>query len=428
MEKPPKITKEIESKALDLLNSNAQFAILADKANEDYGYWSDLKYKVKAPIQPEVFWAAVKIKRSACRIIHTPVADFRFLLTATMEKLCFDICEAIGDKSHGGSLISFAKDFEFLMKNEISYEAISSSVMEGAATTRKVALEMIGKRKPPKNVSEQMIWNNYLAMQYIIDNCGKDIDANMLLEIHRIVTERTLDNPEDELCFRYNNNIDVVDTENSESVHTPPSYEKIAETVDWLCRFVNNETGPFVNPVIKAIIAHFSLSYLHPFVDGNGRTARALFYFCMAKAGYPFVKYISISTAISFKRKQYDKAFLECENDNLDIGYFILYHLKMVYNAIEWTRGKISKSKDEAKREIDKYRKGLSPMQSEIIGKMVNGDWLYADAASVSLLLNVSHPTAMKLLKELEKLGLVERTQHGKRKQTFVLSNVEIKL
>lgn len=428
MEKPPRITKELEAKALDLLRVDSDFSKLVDDVNESYLYWSKAKYKAQRGIPPELLWAAAKIRRSAGRVIHTPIANFKFLFTTRMEKLCFDACEAIGDQSRKGSLISSAKDFEFLMQSELSDEAISSSIMEGAVTTRKAALDIIKKREPPKGVSERMVWNNFRAMQFILDNCEKEMDEALLLEIHRIVTECTLESPDYEIRFRRDEDILVVDTSKSEVVHTPPPSDKIACGVDWLCRFVNGRDENFVNPVIRGIVAHYALSYLHPFVDGNGRTARALFYFCMAKAGYTFIKYISISSKISVSKSRYEASFRESESDSLDIGYFILYNLEVIADSIEWVRKKIEESKKRARQQSAKYNGILSPRQSEIMGKMTSGEWLYADVASVCQQLNVSHPTAMKLLRELENLGLLTRTRQGRRKQAFVLADTEISL
>lgn len=428
MERPPKITKELEVKALDLLGSNSDFSKLVDDVNEDYLYWSKSKYKAPKGIPPELLWAAVKIKRSAGRTIRTPIADFKFLFTSKMEKLCFEICEAIGDQYHKGSLINSAKDFEFLMQTELSDEAISSSIMEGAVTTRRAALDIIKRKEPPRDISERMVWNNYRAMHFILANCDKEMDEALLLELHRIVTECTLENPDYEIRFRKDEDVRVVDTSMSEVVHTPPSFGMIASTIDWLCKFINGQSSDFINPVIRGIVAHYTLSYLHPFVDGNGRTARALFYFCMAKAGYTFVKYISISSKISVSKSRYEASFRECESDNLDIGYFILYNLEAASCAIEWVRGKIEMSKEQARRQSAMLNSSLSPKQSEIMGKMTSGEWLYADAASVCCQLSVSHPTAMKLLRELVNLGLLTRAGQGHRKQTFVLAGVEIRI
>ena len=72
------------------------------------------------------------------------------------------------------------------------------------------------------------------------------------------------------------------------------------------------------------------ISYVHPFSDGNGRTARAMFYWYMLRQGYWLTEYLSISRVIAKSKKSYEKAFLYTEADDMDIGYFVSYNLRVL--------------------------------------------------------------------------------------------------
>jgi len=76
------------------------------------------------------------------------------------------------------------------------------------------------------------------------------------------------------------------------------------------------------------VILHFLLGYIHPFVDGNGRTARAIFYWYMLKRGYWLIEYIPISRIFLKSPAQYARAYLYSEIDDQDLTYFIVYNLK----------------------------------------------------------------------------------------------------
>jgi len=104
-----------------------------------------------------------------------------------------------------------------------------------------------------------------------------------------------------------------------------------------LCAFANQaqDTEPFVHPVVRAILVHFMLGYDHPFVDGNGRTARALFYWSVARSGYWLMEYLSISRLLMKAPAQYARAYLHTETDANDATYFILYHLEVIQKAID---------------------------------------------------------------------------------------------
>jgi Fic family protein len=80
----------------------------------------------------------------------------------------------------------------------------------------------------------------------------------------------------------------------------PLANPDLPERMRALCAFANMRTGVdgFVHPIVRAIILHFMLAYDHPYVDGNGRTARALFYWSALKDGYWLIEYVSISRII----------------------------------------------------------------------------------------------------------------------------------
>jgi len=215
-------------------------------------------------------------------------------------------------------------------------EAITSSQLEGAATTRKVAKEMIRSGRKPRDQSEQMILNNYLTMQRIGKLRAEPLTKELVLELHRVVTSKTLDDSEDAGRLRRSHQkIDVGD-DYGQVFHNPPPAEQLEERMAAMCDFANAKTpGEFVHPVIRAIILHFWLAYDHPFIDGNGRTARALFYWSMLHAKYWLCEFISISEIIRKAPAKYGRAFLYTETDHNDLTYFILYHLEVIRRAID---------------------------------------------------------------------------------------------
>jgi Fic family protein len=215
-------------------------------------------------------------------------------------------------------------------------EAITSSQLEGAATTRLDAKEMIKTGRKPTNRSEQMILNNYHTMQFINTLKDTPLSKDLIFEIHRRVTQDTLDDAAAAGRFRTSDEaVSVVDQYN-EVMHTPPPAEQLNERIELLCQFANGQlkTG-YIHPAIRSIILHFWLAYDHPFVDGNGRTARALFYWSMLRHKYWLFEFVSISQIILNAPAKYERAFLYTETDDNDLTYFILYHLEVIQKAVE---------------------------------------------------------------------------------------------
>jgi len=76
-------------------------------------------------------------------------------------------------------------------------------------------------------------------------------------------------------------------------------------------------------------------AYDHPFEDGNGRTARALFYWSMLRHGYRLTEFLSISSLLNRAPGRYGRAFLYTETDGLDAAYFVLNQLRIILRAID---------------------------------------------------------------------------------------------
>ncbi|NGX44626.1 MAG: hypothetical protein K1060chlam3_00798, partial [Candidatus Anoxychlamydiales bacterium] len=174
---------------------------------------------------------------------------------------------------------------------------------------------MLRSGRAPRNKSEQMILNNYYAMQKIRQWKELPLSKDLIFEIHRTITDQTLDNSDGAGRLRKADESVVVEEYLSGDVlHDPPHADELPERLEAMCDFANGKTpDQFIHPAIRAIILHFWLAYDHPFIDGNGRTARALFYWLMLRHGYWLFEFISISEIILKAPVQYGKAFLYTE-------------------------------------------------------------------------------------------------------------------
>lgn len=234
--------------------------------------------------------------------------------------------------------------------SSIMEEAIASSQMEGASTTRKVAKDMLRKKLSPTNKSQQMILNNYRTIQQLNEQKDKELTMDMLLDVHQNISEHTLDNPADEGRLRNTDDIYVMDAINGEIAHTPPSHNEIDNILHDVFTFANEDNpNRFIHPIIKGIILHFMIAWIHPFVDGNGRTARSLVYWYLLKKGYWLTEYLSISRIIYKNKKRYERMFLYTEADDKDITYFILYNLQVMKKAYEELKLYLARKQEERK-------------------------------------------------------------------------------
>lgn len=155
---------------------------------------------------------------------------------------------------------------------------------------------MLLSGREPQDRSERMIANNYRALQYVRDNKSDPITASRVVELQKILTDGTLDESDGAGRFRRADEHIVIEDETGTLLHDPPAARELSARLDRLCEFANGGgTKEFMHPLVRAILVHFGIGYDHPFVDGNGRTARALFYWVMAREGYWLCEYLSIS-------------------------------------------------------------------------------------------------------------------------------------
>ena len=306
-----------------------------------YRHWDRLKYyKPPAGLDHRKWWLAIKIARSAhfkpTALLDLEGRPFVFGTPDPIPEYLHDIDEDLLRKIKPSQPELGMPGTQRSLLHSLIEESITSSQLEGASTTRGIAREMIRTGRAPTNRSERMIRNNYQAMQRIRQVTDRPLTEDLLLELHMILTAGTLDNPSAEGRFRQADEpICVSDTDN-EVLHAPPRAEDLRRRTSAMLDFANGNTPDyFLHPVVRSIVLHFWLAYDHPFVDGNGRCARALFYWSMLRHGYRLCEYLSISQIIRNAPVKYGTAFLYTETDENDLTYFILYHLEVIRRAVE---------------------------------------------------------------------------------------------
>ena len=399
-----------------------QIALAINKLQDNYAYWSDVKYK-KIDGMPDAasIWNLLKTIRETKSINVCPKYGLRFSLTNHIMKLCHVFDMNFGGSWRSESILPKENSQRYLVGSIIE-EAISSSQMEGASTTRKVAKEMLRKNITPKDKSQRMIYNNFQTIQYLSAHTGEPLSTELILRIHALMTDKTLDNPEDCGRFRQNNNVVVENAITHEIVHTPPSFTEIPDSIEWLAEFANSDdSGIFIHPVLKAIIIHFFIAYLHPFVDGNGRTARALFHWYMLKEGYWLTEYMSISRIIYNTKASYEKAFLHSEADGNDMGYFITYHINALQKAFEELKKYISRKTAQQNDQNRLLKLGnITQRQAEILYMLLKDDNRVLTVKDISSRLFVTPTTAKHDIMGLIEQNLLSEISLNRQKKGYI--------
>jgi len=393
----------------------------------NYYHWEKLRHlKLPSEISThEEWWLAIKFARRALykKIPHTDKngIDFIYGEPDTVRRLLHEIDIHGGGELRASEQVANPNTRDTYLINSLIEESITSSQLEGAATTRKVAKEMLRQKRKPRDKSETMIVNNYYAMEFVKEISSEVLTPELVYELHRIVTKNTLDNPEAEGKVRTTDDIYVGDERDATKIHVPPKSKELDNRIKNLC-YVANTTHPtmFLHPAIRAIILHFLLAYDHPFKDGNGRTARALFYWSMLKQGYWTMEFISISRILKSAPAKYTRAYLHTETDENDVTYFIIHQLGVINRAVNDLLGYLEKKSKEIKtverliRRSPDIQKLLNHRQISLINRALKRPDAIFYVESHRGAHNITYETSRTDLLRLVEMGLLDKTKSGK--------------
>ena len=394
-----------------------QMQELVAKYNRDYVHWEELRHR-KLPVEAEKLWALIKTSRALqAKRVEFAEWTFRYFLSGdTLRRLHLLDTKGAGNLESGPGGVSAADRKRYII-NSLMEEAIASSQLEGAATTREAAKKMLRQKRKPMDYSEKMILNGYQTMCRIAEMKDRSIDPDTLLDLHREITHDTLEDPEYEGKFRDNNEIVVADPRDGNKVyHIPPDYQKIPLLMEEFCRFASNDEEEFIHPLIKGVILHFLIGYIHPFTDGNGRCARSIFYWYMLSRGYWLFEYMPISRILLHSKAKYAMSYLYTETDENDLTYFINYNLSAIEKALQDLEEYISLKKQEQHETIQiiETSASLNLRQADILKNLLKEPDRYFSIAEIKGKYSIAYDTARNDMQHLAKLGYVEKLERGR--------------
>jgi Fic family protein len=407
---------------------NQEVQRLVDESNAKYLAWDKFKrHPMPKGVTLEEVWHLAKLTRlmnsmflpmkdTQGRVFHYGLPP-RFL--AQLHRI----------DTHAGMDMVAMPESEMLRANRERYlvsslmeEAIASSQLEGASTTRRVAKEMLRTQREPRTLSERMIFNNYRTVSRIKDLLGERMSTALLCELQKEITDQTLKDASASGRLRVPSEDDIaVVSFDGEVVHPPPPATVLPERLKIFCDFANEEpddTGlTFRHPVITASILHFWLGYEHPFADGNGRTARAVFLWYMLKHGYWLMELLPISTIIRKSPAQYGRAFILAEQDENDVSYFLAYNLRAINLALDSFMEYVRKKQQELEkvRTLMADSSGLNERQRSVIAHALKNPAFAYTVQSHMTSQGISIVTARNDLVALAKRGLLEERREGKK-------------
>jgi Fic family protein len=405
--------------------------------NSEYIYWDNFRFKEPIPKETsrEQLWLAIKMFRES-QNVKSVITDekgknFTWAKLDYFEEFFHEL-----DMSTGGELFVEKTGVDKANKQQlitrgIMEEAIASSQLEGAATSRQTAKKMLREGRKPKNESEQMIVNSYISMKAIEEKYkNSKMSMDLILELHGLITKDTFDSTGSKPRLRKKDEpIYVSDKVTGEIYHKGPNMGFVKKELPKLIKFANDELEmhTFIHPVIKAIMIHFWIGYLHPFTDGNGRIARQLFYWYLIKQGYWAFVYLPISKVIKVSPKQYIMAYVYSEQDDNNLTYFIDYNVKKIKLALNdfKTYVKEQSTGNTKMKKRSETKHNLNMRQVQLL-QYLHGDPDERTTLTIHMNINqITRMTATKDLKSLLEKGFLLAKKQGRNVYYYGTKKIE---
>jgi len=268
-----------------------------------------------------------------------------------------------------------------LRQESIIHSAHSSTRIEGNKLSLKQVSELAWGREITATRRDKQEVLNYLDVLRNIKNLIKNnfITEKDILNIHRRVTKNTLDNSADSGVYR-NRYVVVGNRFTGEVFFRPPQNQEVPGLVKDLLGWINSEESKELDPVIEAGIIHYEFVRIHPFVDGNGRTARVLAALILYLRGFDTNQFFCLDDYYDSDRSAYYKALQSVKPDTLDLTSWLEYFTEGVNISIEAVKERIVRLSSKRLRKAKGRQIALTERQMRIIefinqnGKITNRD------------------------------------------------------
>ncbi|MDE0115087.1 MAG: Fic family protein [bacterium] len=404
-----------------------------------YLHWDEMRHRTPPDgLTLDEWWMGTAYSRSAIArplpLTSVKGEPFRFSNIDRIQEIVHNIDKYASGQIQTDDPVTSVGSSDRYVISSLMEEAITSSLLEGAATTRRAAKEMLRTQRRPRTHGERMVSNNFNAMLAAeeLARDGTTLTPDDVLELHRIVTDGTLEDESEagRLQLPGEDRVFVVDSDDT-VLHRPPPAEELPERLEQLCAFANGENVEgFLHPVVRAILVHFWVGYDHPFVDGNGRTARALFYWSMLRSGYWLTQYISISAILRKAPGQYKKSYLKAETDSNDTTYFVFDQLEVIERAVDSLRDYLTRKTAEIAQTKQRLHSasGLNNRQLSIISDALNDPYQAFTIRGQAQLHRVVYQSARTDLLALEELGLLSKSRAGNKFEFHAAADLQDRL
>ena len=213
-----------------------------------------------------------------------------------------------------------------MQRRALVLEAHHTTHIEGTHLTLDQSERLLAGENPSGvNADDAKEVTNYRkAVDMVADylGSGDPVTEGLIREIHKRLVRDVRGNAAAPGEYRRIQNY-VANSITKEIIYKPPSPQEVPPMMTEFVSWLNAEQD--VHPMLVAGIAQFQLVHIHPFLDGNGRTARLLSMLCLYRKGYDFKRLFTLSEYYDRDRPSYYRAIQSVRQQNLDLTNWLEY-------------------------------------------------------------------------------------------------------
>lgn len=300
-----------------------------------------------------------------------------------------------------------------LRREALIKSAHSSTAIEGnKLSLEEVSLLARGREIMAARKDRQEVLNYLDALEKVSYFAKRTpFKSSDLLEIHKIITKDTLDNPEDEGKFR---NIRVVigNKYTREIIFEPPSSDQVNFLILEFLEWFNSSDVEEIDTVIQAGIVHYEIVRIHPFVDGNGRTARVAATIVLSRRGFDTKRFFVLDDYYDQDRRRYYDVLKNIDQNTLDLTGWLEYFTEGVAVSIKAVKDKVTGLSKGVKVLKEKGQIALTERQMKIVEWIINKDKI--TNRDVRELFGISNRAALDEINKLIILKVIEKAGEGR--------------
>jgi Fic family protein len=304
--------------------------------------------------------------------------------------------------------------WEVTLRHEaIIRSAHSSTAIEGNRLSLDQVSDLAHGREVMATQKDKQEVLNYLTVLESIDKLtdGKSITKKNILDIHKMITQETLENPSDCGVFR-TRYVVVGNRLTGEVIFRPPSNEEVPQLVQELVEWLYSSEAKALDSVIEAGIAHYEFVRIHPFVDGNGRTARVLATLILYLRGFDAKQFFCLDDYYDSDRQSYYSALQSVDKNTLDLTEWLDYFVEGVEVSIGAVKERVVRLSSERLRKTRRGQIVLTEKQMRIV-EFINQNGRITNR-NVREMFKISPQAAHKEILKLVKLDVIKAVGKGR--------------